>query len=62
MNYHKKIGMADDAAKLRMRNRRLPMPAVVAATDELKKLVDFLGAKTVPVRVREISEYDLAGI
>lgn len=59
MNNYTKIGMADDAAKLRMRNRRLPVPSLVAATDELKKLTGFLGAKTVPAKVREISEFEM---
>lgn len=53
-----KIEMADDAAKLRMRNRRLED---IPATDELKKLVDFLGAKP-KVKGREISEWEMAGL
>lgn len=57
MNDYKKIIMADDAAKLRMRNRRLE---TVPATDALKKLADSLGAKPA-AKMREISEWEMAG-
>lgn len=58
MNNYTKIIQADDAAKLRMRNRRL---TTVTATDELKKLAGFLGAKPA-VKLREISEFEMAGL
>lgn len=55
MNDYKKIEMSDDAAKLRMRNRRLE---TVPATDELKKLAEVLGAKP-KVQMRSISEFEM---
>lgn len=55
MNDYKKIIQADDAAKLRMHNRRL---TTVKPTDEVRKLAEFLGAKP-KVQMREISELEM---